>query len=524
MIKEKPKAISWLLIAKSQQSTLNMKKSLKLFPLFSLFLFTLLSCKGQNKDKQQSDMEVPKTNAPEINTEYGWVNTDKSYSLKDFRGKFVLLDFWTFGCINCQHIVPDLEKLEEEYKNELVVVGIHSAKFTREKATKTIKKAIAKFGIEHPVVNDADFKVWDSYGIKAWPTVVLIDPLGKVVGQKSGEGVYAALKPYLEKLLPEYEISEEKITFNLDTEEKTSLRFPSKIIAGQEGNLWISDSGHNRILKISPAGKVLDSIGNGKQGDSEGSFSEASFYEPHGLALKGNLLYIADTKNNKIKLADLEKRSVKTIAGNGEMGYYYFDDKQGVPVNPNSPWDLLIDGENMFIASAGNHQILRMDLKTNKVFRFAGTGREALANGSLKEAAFNQPSGLTKIGGNLYVADAEASAIREIDLKEKEVTTPLGKGLFDFGDVDGNVEKALLQHAVGIEAKDGLIYIADTYNGKIKVLDLQKEQVQTLLSGLNEPNDILFLNRLMFVTNTNDHQLVKIDLEKKAKEVVDIKF
>lgn len=491
-----------------------------------LLLFSLFNCEGRKKDKQNIDMKLPKTNAPEINTKYGWVNTDKPYSLKDFRGKFVLLDFWTFGCINCQHIVPDLKRLEEEYKNELIVVGVHSAKFTGEKATNTIKKAISKFGINHPVVNDADFKVWDSYGVNAWPTVVLIDPEGKVVGQKSGEGVYSALNPYLQKLIPEYKdkISDEKIIFNLDKEAETLLRFPSKLIAGTEGDIWISDSGHNRILKISTTGKVLDSIGNRKADDRDGTFGEASFYEPHGLALRNNLLYIADTKNNKIKVADLKNRTVTTLAGNGEVSYYYFEDKQNEPVNPNSPWDLLILGEEMFIASAGNHQILRMDLKTNKIYRFAGTGREALADGSIKEAGFNQPSGLAFLNNNLFVADAEASAVRKINLKEKEVTTPIGKGLFEFGDVVGNVKKALLQHPVGIEVKDGLIYIADTYNGKIKVLNLLKEEIKTLISGFNEPNDLLFLDEYCYVTSTNEHKLYKLDFKNNSKEVLELSY
>jgi thiol-disulfide isomerase/thioredoxin len=491
----------------------------------------LTNCKGQNKDLEQTatattPMKLPAVNAPEINTQYGWLNTDKTYSIKDFRGKILLLDFWTFGCINCQHIIPDLKKLEQEYAKELVVVGVHSAKFESEKTNNNIRKAILKFGIEHPVVNDADYKVWEGYGVKAWPTVVLISPDGKVVGQHAGEGVYKPVKQNIELLLKQYgdKINREPIAFKLEKskEANTFLKFPSKMVNDEDGNIWFADSGNNRVLKINADGKVLEVIGKGTEGFQDGDFSSATFYEPHGLALKGNALYIADTKNNSIRKVDLATKKVETVAGDGEMGYYFFNDKWDVPVKPNSPWDLLIDGEAMYIANAGNHQVLKMDLATNKVTRFAGTGREALANGSLKESAFNQPSGLTKIGDILYVADPEASAVRAIDLKKQTVITPLGKGLFDFGDKDGDVDDALLQHCVGVTAKDGKIYIADTYNGKIKILDLKNERVSTLVAGLNEPNDILFVDNQMWISDTNNHQLVKVDLKNSEKKVVNV--
>jgi DNA-binding beta-propeller fold protein YncE len=276
------------------------------------------------------------------------------------------------------------------------------------------------------------------------------------------------------------------------------------------------------VLKINKEGKILETIGKGNEGFENGEFAAASFYEPHGLALKGDMLYIADTKNNAIRKADLKAKKVETVAGDGEMGYYFLNDKWNTNVKPNSPWDLLIDGNVMYIASAGNHQILKMDLTTNQVNRFAGSGREALTNGSFRESAFNQPSGLTKIGDLLFVADSEASAVRAINLKSQQVTTPLGKGLFDFGDKDGDVDEALLQHCVGVTAKEGKIYIADTYNGKIKTLDLKNERVNTVIAGLNEPNDILFLDNQMWVSDTNNHQLIKVDLKTNEKKIVDV--
>lgn len=504
----------------------------KLLFLLSLLALPVLSCQAQTKKNETADNYKVKGRypAPEINTPYGWLNTDKSWQIKDFRGKVVLLDFWTFGCINCQHVIPDLRKLEKEFANELVVIGVHSAKFYSERANKNIRKAILKFGIEHPVVNDAKFKVWQSYGVNAWPTVVLIDPEGRVVGNAAGEGFYNAVRTYIKQMVKERgnKLNRKPIKFMLEKDQvgaqakNTFLRFPSKMIKGQNGELYISDSGHNRILKIDKNGKVLLQIGNGAQGLKDGSFEKATFYEPHGLALKGDYLYVADTKNNVIRKVDLKRKKVKTIAGDGKLDYYFGKERWDVAVNPNSPWDLWIDGDLMYIANAGNHQILTMDLKTNMVKRFAGSGREALEDGSFRKSAFNQPSGLVKNGQILYVADSEASAIRAIDLKRAEVSTPLGKGLFEFGDVDGNANKARLQHAVGLTFRNNQLYIADTYNGKIKTFDLKTRRLKTFVAGLNEPNDVLFVGDTMWVSDTNNHQILKIDLKTLKKQRVKV--
>ncbi|WP_207436151.1 thioredoxin-like domain-containing protein [Sabulibacter ruber] len=471
-------------------------------------------------------MLTGRVNAPEINTRHGWLNTNRSYSLKDFRGKIVLLDFWTFGCINCQHILPDLKRLEKEYANELVVIGVHSAKFDAEKQQNAIRQAILKFGIEHPVVNDADFEVWKQYAVNAWPTVVLIDPYGKVIGQKPGEGIYDIIKPHIDELIDTFkgQLNLSPIPFRGETLETTELRFPSKLIADNKGLLYLSDSGNNRILKLNATGQVLEVIGSGSIGFTDGPALEATFNEPHGLALYGSYLYVADAKNNAIRKVNLQTEQVSTIAGTGELSYYFFHEEIGVPVNPNSPWDLVIEGNTLYIASAGNHQILRMDLTTEKVYRFAGTGREALADGSLHEAAFNQPSGLALQNGILYVADPEASAIRAVNLNQGSVSTLIGQGLFDFGDEDGDFYDALLQHCMGITAHGGDLYVADTYNGKIKIMNLASERIKTVVAGLDEPNDVLFHEGHLWITNTNKHELWKVNLQTGEREIVAVRF
>lgn len=495
-----------------------------IFIIVALLIFTSVGC-NDNASKQDhlKDTMNYVVNAPEINTKFGWLNTDTSYTIKDLKGKIVLLDFWTFGCINCQHILPELRKLEEEFENELVVIGVHSAKFEAERGNEKIEKAILKFGIRHPVVNDAAFEIWKRYAVRAWPTVVLITPDGKIAAQKSGEGFYQSIRASILKLKNEYASKINSVPFAYANEPSTSLllKFPSKLLLTADGKIFISNTGHNQILQIDEAGNILLKIGSGKAGLVDGSYELATFSEPHGMVLRENFLYVADAKNNAIRKIDLLTKTVSTIAGNGIKGRYYDGDKANETVLPNSPWDLCIADAMMYVANAGNHQILKMDLKTEKLCRFAGNGREALKNGKALEASFNQPSGLAIVENNLYVADAEASAIRKINLQTTEVSTIVGKGLFEFGDKDGDLNKALLQHCVGLANADGKLLVADTYNGKIKLIDFSNSKIITIVAGLDEPNAVVYANDRIYYTDTNNHRLYTADLKLgKKKEIV----
>ena len=484
-----------------------------------------LSCGQRSQGKNA--FTINGAPAPELNSKYGWLNSKQSYSLKDFRGKIVLLDFWTLGCINCQHVIPEIDKLQKKFPKELVVVGVHSAKFKSEGESQRIQSAIAKFGIDHPVVNDADYTIWKAYGVEAWPTLILVSPDGKIAFKTEGENVSNVLNLQIEKLISEYKEAIDTKPFVFQEQPKSStrsLKFPSKMVADDKGNIWVSDYGNDRVVKIDKSGKILEIIGKGGQGFENGNFSQVAFNGPQGLAIRNDSLWIADSKNNSIRLADLGTRTVTTVAGNGQMGYYFNNDKWNEPVLPNSPWDLLVDSGYLYIADAGNHQVLRMELKDNKVYRFAGTGREGITDSDLKTSTFSQPSGLTKELHDIYVADPEASAIRKIDLKNRTVKTIIGKGLFKFGDEDGNTKSVLLQHCVGIAASGGFIYIADTYNGKVKVLNTKTNIVSTVVSGLNEPNDVLIVDNDLWITDTNNDRLIKFNMISKHKEVVNVRY
>jgi thiol-disulfide isomerase/thioredoxin/DNA-binding beta-propeller fold protein YncE len=472
--------------------------------------------------------------APELEGGVAWLNTAGPVHLKDLRGKVVLLDFWTLCCINCIHTLPDLARLEKKYADQLVVVGVHSAKFDNEKNSESIRKAILRYEIGHPVVNDANMKIWRAYGVQSWPTLYLIDPDGRVVGRGSGEGLYEALDEAIAKLVKEYRekktLNERPLKFELARAHEngnSSLFFPGKVLADAAGNrLFIADSTHHRIVITDLSGKKLAIAGTGQAGKNDGGFEKATFNDPQGMALKGETLYVADRKNHLIRALDLKAQNVKTIAGTGEQGQSRRQRGAALEVSLNSPWDLFVRDNTLFIAMAGHHQIWKLDLGGNQLMPFAGLGLENIMDGTREQASFAQPSGLASDGDILFVADSEVSAIRTVSLGARsEVQTIVGEGLFEFGDEDGVGSKVRLQHALGIAFHNGKLYVADTYNSKIKVIDPDKRSCTTLvgeqggwLNGplFNEPGGLSFAGEKLYVADTNGHRIRVVDLKTKA--------
>ena len=481
-----------------------------------------------------SAQDRARVRAPEIQGGRGWLNTDKPLSLAALKGKVVLLDFWTYGCINCIHIIPDLKKLEAKYANELVVIGVHSAKFQNEKETENIRRIILRYEIEHPVYNDSEFAVWQSYGVRAWPTQVLIDPAGYVVGAASGEGNYDVIDQAIGKIVDEFrkrgELNEQPLKLVLERAKvgDLPLAFPGKILAdAATDRLFIADSNHNRIVVTKLDGTLAYTIGAGEAGAADGAFDKATFYRPQGLALSGDNLYVADTENHLIRRVDLKSRTVETIAGTGKQTHAYFKTGPGRTVALSSPWDLQLAGNTLYIAMAGPHQIWKLDLDKNEVSTFAGSGREQRTDGPLLEAGFAQPSGLAVSNQTLYVADSESNIIRAIDLASGRVKTLVGGDLFEFGDVDGSGDDVRLQHPLGVLAHGDKILIADTYNHKIKELDPDKRRVNSLFGtgkpgqadgatpSFYEPGGLALANGKLYVADTNNHAIRVVDLKTK---------
>jgi len=489
-----------------------------------------------------SAQEKPRVRAPEITGGRGWLNTDKPLSLAALKGKVVLLDFWTYGCINCIHIIPDLKKLEAKYANQLVVIGVHSAKFQNEKETENIRRIILRYEIEHPVYNDSEYAVWQSYGVRAWPTQVLIDPAGYVIGGVSGEGNYEVIDQAIAKTIEEFrkkgELNEEPLKLVLERAKvgELPLAFPGKILAdASRDRLFIADSNHNRIVITKLDGTLVETVGTGETGAVDGAFDKATFYRPQGLALAGDNLYVADTENHLIRRVDLKSRTVETIAGTGQQSREYFQTGQARSVALSSPWDLQLVGRTLYIAMAGPHQIWQMDLDKNEVSTFAGSGREARLDGQLLKSGFAQPSGIATDGKTLYVADSESNIIRAIDIAEGTVKTLVGGDLFEFGDVDGSGDDVRLQHPLGLISFGDKLLIADTYNHKIKQLDPKRKSVTSLLGtgkpgqsdgtspSFYEPGGLALANDKLYIADTNNHAIRVADLKTKATSTLRIK-
>lgn len=516
------------------------------------------STKPQIKKKGDADQDATSVKnpfpqrfpSPDLDGGIEWLNTSDKISLKDLRGKVVLLDFWTFCCINCMHVLPDLAYLEKKFDKELVVIGVHSAKFDNERESGNIRKAILRYEIAHPVINDAKMTVWRKFEVSSWPTLVLIDPEGFYCGAARGEGNRELLENVIEKVIAYHKakgtLDEKPVQFALERHRQPEgpLKFPGKVLADPDHNrLFISDSNHNRIVVSSLDGKLLDVIGSGQIGREDGSYDKAQFDHPQGMCLVGNTLYVADTENHMLRTVDLDAKTVSTLAGDGKQGRFGAGGGDLRMTSLNSPWDVYLLDDVLYVAMAGPHQIWSHKLSSTSIQPYAGNGREDIGNGSLlKEAMLAQPSGIASDGKSLFVVDSEGSSVRKISTKPGndldhptgKVETlagtsnlPNGQSLFAFGDVDGVGNKARLQHPLGIVFHDGKLLIADTYNHKLKTLDLETRRCETWLgtgkpgTGLDpvqfaEPAGLTIAGNTVYVADTNNHRIVAVDLSSKA--------
>jgi len=416
-----------------------------------------------------------------------------------------------------------------------VVIGVHSPKFIGERDTESVRQAILRLEVGHPVVNDRDFRVWKAYAVRAWPTIMFIDPQGKVLGKHEGEFPVEPFDRLIGEMVAEFEagglLDRRPLDLGLPTPDiPTPLKFPGKVLADEPTErLAISDSGHHRIIVANLGGQVQQVIGSGVQGFDDGPIEVATFHHPQGLALDGAMLYVADTGNHAIRAVDLAAGTVVTLAGSGEQ---LLGPRVGGPARQtplSSPWDVAVLDGTLYVAMAGTHQLWSIRPDSGFIVPFAGNGREDLVDGPLDAASMNQPSGLTTDGARLFVADSEASAIRSVEVGAGgAVRTIVGEGLFEFGDRDGRgPAEVRLQHPVGITGHDGALYVADTYNHKIKRLDPATAECRTWLgrgepgfddgdadmATFSEPSGLAVALGRLYVADTNNHAIRVVEME-----------
>jgi thiol-disulfide isomerase/thioredoxin len=456
--------------------------------------------------------------APELIGDTWFGTENPRLGIADFRGRFLLLDFWTLCCVNCHHVLAELRPVEEKFKDVLTVVGVHSPKFEYEKLPESVAAAIERHEIEHPVLNDPNMTTWQSFGVRAWPTLVLVDPRGEIIATYSGEGHAHAIEALLEKLVPDYEASGDLVRgtgfYQAPEPSSAALKQPGKVVSVPKNyqallsgaELLVSNSGAHTLVGLTTSNltEPVVTIGAGTRGTQDGSYDLASFAEPYGaifleeeLAAKaGAHLLVADTANHLIRGINLETKKVFTIAGTGlQWMQKDLTDGPALEINISTPWDIEILNGELLIAMAGEHRIWKYNFDLRSLGIFAGTTNEGLVDGSLQDSWFAQPSALVASKskpGKIWIIDAETSALRAAE--DGKISSQIGKGLFDFGHVDGPADQALLQHPLGvIELPDGNLLIADTYNRAIRKYSPSTNQVSTIARNLSEPSDLALL-------------------------------
>ncbi len=494
---------------------------------------------------------------PPFPERHTWHNVARPLTTADLRGRLVLLDFWTSCCINCMHIVPHLHAIEEHFRHadDVVVIGVHSAKFPAERDDRHLAAAIQRLGITHPVINDADMLVWRSYAVRAWPTLMFVDPRGRVIGKHEGEFDPAEMIPLLEEMLREFREGGHLAAATtarplppavLPPPPTGPLAYPAMVLHDAATNsLLISDSSHHQIVlaDLADDGTTASErrrIGSGVAGFRDGPAALAQFRNPQGLARDGERLFVADTGNHSIRLVNLRSGDVSTLAGTGQQARRYRSSGVATDTPLSSPWGLAYAEGTLWITMAGQHQVWHSPDPVDpdgvrQVQRFAGTGHEALRDGPRARAHLAQPSGMVICNdGTIAFTDSETSAIRQLDLRpdafgDETVRTLIGDGLFTFGDVDGDASTARLQHPLGIayDADSGIIYVADTYNNRVKQLDPVSGTVTTWLgsgepalrdgvatdAAFFEPNGLHISDGALYIADTNNHAIRRVDLQ-----------
>ena len=466
----------------------------------------------------------PRVRAPELRGR-GWLNTGgESCSIGDFRGRFLLLDFWTFCCINCLHVLDELRPLEQKYDGELVVVGVHSPKFVHEADRDALAAAVERYEVAHPVLDDPDLVTWQAYTARAWPTLVLVDPEGYVVAQYAGEGHEHAIDALLTELREEHlakgTLRAGDSPYVPPIPEPRDLRFPAKAIHLANGGFLVADAGHHQLVELrEDAETVVRRIGSGERGRTDGSADRASLNEPNGLAAipqqiaaaVGYDVVVADTVNHLLRGVELATGAVTTLAGSGTQ-WMQGDGTTSL----SSPWDAVWWRDRVWVAMAGVHQLWTFDPLTGEVAVAAGTTNEGLLDGPLPDAWFAQSSGLAVDGDRLWIADSETSSLRYVE--DGEVHTAVGQGLFDFGFRDGPADEALFQHPLGVTMlPDGSVAVCDTYNGAVRRYDPATRTVTTVATDLAEPSGAVLDGEHLVVVESAAHRLTRVSLGSVAQ-------
>ena len=457
--------------------------------------------------------------APDLPPSLEWVNCTAP-RIAALRGRVLALVFWHAGSAPSANVLADLAYLQARHADGLSVIGIHTPKFDAQRDTDVVARAVNRLGVRFPVASDADCVVWQQYGIRAWPSVALVDAQGRLVEIVAGDQQRDAIERIILRLLDEAGERGLRVYENAQPvsrpEPLAELAFPRGLALTAQ-RLYVSDSGHHRVLECSHDGRVLRVFGSGTAGYVDGLGIQASFQSPAGLAVLKDVLYVADSGNHAIRRIRLATGEVDTLLGTGRGGIpRAVADVREADVSLDQPSDVVGSFDRLYIAMSASNQIWELDLGRYSLRPLAGSGRLALADGSGALAAFAQPSGLALVQHTLYVSDSQASALRSLHLGTGAVQTLVGQGLFEFGDVDGERATARLQYPLGIalDPVAPLLWVADCYNDAIRTLRLGGGELThfPIDLPLRRPAALASDGEWLWIANTDAHEVLRVEL------------
>lgn len=444
--------------------------------------------------------------------ELPWINVKRPLRLDDLLGQVVMLGFWSSTCVRCQEGLPMMHRALQHFEGRpLQIIAVHSPRFVGEHDLNYLQSAVARIGVPFAVAVDNDHRLARTFNVRELPTFALIDPRGYVCRVLRGVPDPQHLIDALDELLGLTDAPDHPVpTMAASPRPHEPLWYPAEIVA-QPHRLAIADTGHHRIVLTRRDGEVIATFGAPEPGFEDGPAEKARFFRPRGLAFVDDHLLVADTANHAIRIIDVAGAQVDTLA-------ILPPDAQG---HRHAPRALARHGSWLYVACAGTHTILRMDLDTRTFEVFAGTGHEDCIDGHRRSAAFAQPTALSVLDETLLIIDSTSSALRCLNLRSNRVETLVGKSLFEHGMVDGPPRNALMQHPRGLTVHRGRIYIADALNAALRCFDLEQQSLHTLdTPKLRLPTALASSGTSLFVCDTHAHTIWEHDTDAGTWEPV----
>jgi thiol-disulfide isomerase/thioredoxin len=480
-----------------------------------------------------------------------WFNLGKPLEISDLKDRVILLDFWSYSCVSCIEAISEIKELKQTFGSKLTVIGVHVGKFENDKTSNAIQKAVLKYDIDYPVINDSESKLADSFEVKAIPSFVLINPHGNTYEIYEGDSKLDELRSGVKKLISKYkfEITRDSLPLVLDKYSVLGnvLMFPSHIEYAYDFSyktrqlpaLFISNTGKDNIVVSSITGDIVVKIGSGQKGFQDGSFDVATFNSPRGLIFNSNKLYVADSGNNAIREIDFKEGKVTTILGSGANGFVIEDGKShnGEDVELSFPMDIEFfpTKNEIAIANSGSNQILSYNIKSNEVMVVAGNGADGIKDGKYPQNSLSQTSALSAFNNKLYFTDSNSSALRVME-ENGEIKTLIGQDSKKFGHKNGDKSTALMQHPQGLLVDDTGAYISDSFNHRIRKYDFSTNQIRDIVgnskSGMglgsssntqfDEPMGITSILDRLFIVDSNNNRIVILNRGTFSSELLDV--